>query len=42
MEKPHDEFACSRHLRSPQSDRQFHLTRDHTLLEGPAKAVSLE
>ena len=35
-------FACSEHLRSPQSDRQFHLPRDHTLLEGPAKAVSPE
>lgn len=35
-------FACSEHLRSPQSDHQFHLPHNHTLLEGPAKAVCLE
>ena len=28
-------FACSEHLRSPQSDCQFHLPCDYTLLEGP-------
>lgn len=35
-------FACSEHLRSPQSDHQFHLPHNHTLLEGPAKAVCPE